>query len=79
MKTQLAQQLKAILDQMPQDQFDQVWGSIVDMNMEGPSFDDAIEYFSMDKVNGVFNYASVLEAYNEPLRENQCEDLGLAA
>lgn len=79
MKTQLAQKLKAILDQMSQEQFDQEWRSIADMNMEGPSFDDAIEYFSMDKANGVFNYASVLEAFNEPLRENQCEDLGLAA
>ncbi len=46
MKSKLALQLKAILDGMSQEQFDKEWGNVTSLNLEGPSFDEAIEYFN---------------------------------
>lgn len=52
MKSELANKLKEILDNISQEQFDQEWSKITALNLEGPSFADAIEYFSvsMDKL-----------------------------
>ncbi len=52
MKSELANKLKDILDNMSQEQFDQEWSKITALNLEGPSFADAIEYFSVsiDKI-----------------------------
>lgn len=52
MKSELANKLKEILDNMSQEQFDQEWSKITALNLEGPSFADAIEYFSVsiDKI-----------------------------
>lgn len=47
MKSELANKLKDILDNMSQEQFDQEWSKITALNLEGPSFADAIEYFSV--------------------------------
>jgi hypothetical protein len=47
MKSELANKLKEILDNMSQEQFDQEWSKITALNMDGPSFADAIEYFSV--------------------------------
>jgi hypothetical protein len=49
MKSELANKLKEILDNMSQEQFDQEWSKITALNMGGPSFADAIEYFSADE------------------------------
>jgi hypothetical protein len=52
MKSELANKLKEILDNMSQEQFDQEWSKVTALNLEGPSFADAIEYFSVsiDKI-----------------------------
>ncbi len=47
MKSELANKLKDILDNMSQEQFDQEWSKITALQLEGPSFADAIEYFSV--------------------------------
>ena len=47
MKSELANKLKDILDNMSQEQFDQEWSKITALNLEGPSFAEAIEYFSV--------------------------------
>jgi hypothetical protein len=47
MKSELANKLKDILDNMSQEQFDQEWSKITALKLEGPSFSDAIEYFSV--------------------------------
>ena len=47
MKSELANKLKDILDNMSQEQFDQEWSKITALKLEGPSFADAIEYFSV--------------------------------
>ena len=49
MKSDLAINLKEVLDKMSQEQFDQIWSGITALNLEGPSFADAIEYFSIAK------------------------------
>ena len=49
MKSDLAINLKEVLDNMSQEQFDQIWSEITALNLEGPSFDDAIEYFSFSE------------------------------
>lgn len=47
MKSELANKLKEILDNMSQEQFDQEWSKITALKLEGPAFADAIEYFSV--------------------------------
>jgi hypothetical protein len=47
MKSELANKLKEILDNMSQEQFDQEWSKITALKLEGPSFADAIEHFSV--------------------------------
>ncbi|WP_339888941.1 hypothetical protein [uncultured Flavobacterium sp.] len=47
MKSELANKLKEILENMSQEQFDQEWSQITALELEGPSFADAIEYFSV--------------------------------
>lgn len=47
MKSELANKLKEILDNMSQEQFDQEWSKITALKLEGPSFTDAIEHFSV--------------------------------
>ena len=47
MKSELAKQLQMILDNMSQEQFDQEWSKITALELEGPSFAEAIEYFSV--------------------------------
>jgi len=47
MKSELANKLQDILDNMSQEQFDQEWSKITALQLEGPSFADAIEYFSV--------------------------------
>ncbi len=46
MKTELAQKLKEVLDNMSQEQFDQEWAEVTSLNLEGPSFGDFVEYIS---------------------------------
>lgn len=47
MKSELANKLKEILNNMSQEQFDQEWGKITALNLEGPTFAVAIEHFSI--------------------------------
>lgn len=47
MKSELANKLKEILDNMSQEQFDLEWSKITALELEGPSFTDAIEYITM--------------------------------
>lgn len=49
MKSELANKLKTVLDNMSQEQFDKEWSAITTLNLEGPSFSDAIEYFSISQ------------------------------
>lgn len=80
MKTQLAQRLKEVLNQMSQEDFDKVWVNIVDMKMEGPTFEDAIEYFSVpDTSMSSFRFGSLNDIYSKRLEEDQVDELSLAA
>jgi DNA-binding TFAR19-related protein (PDSD5 family) len=45
MKSELAKKLKEVLDNMSQEQFDMEWNAISALNMEGPTFEEAIEYY----------------------------------
>lgn len=59
MKSQLAQQLKDLLDSMNQEQFDQEWNSIAECSMEGPTFLDALEFFAVaDASNASFMFST---------------------
>jgi len=62
MKSKLANKLKEILDNMSQEQFDQEWRQITALKLEGPTFADAIEYFSVsiDKM-GKFELNSTIQ------------------
>jgi hypothetical protein len=47
MKSEIAAKLKEILDKMSQEEFDKEWSEITALNLKGPTFDQAIEYFAM--------------------------------
>lgn len=47
MKSELANKLKKVLDNMTQEQFDQEWSKITALNLEGPSFIEVVEYFAV--------------------------------
>lgn len=51
MKSELAKQLKELLDNMNQEQFDQEWNSIAENCMEGPTFIEALEYYALSDVS----------------------------
>lgn len=46
MKSELAKKLKSVLDEMSQEQFDLEWSAVTSLNLNGPSFTDAVEYFA---------------------------------
>lgn len=67
MKSSLADRLKEVLDSMSQEQFDLEWNAIGNLNMTGPSFEDAIDYFSVPSVDiASFSFAGE-SPYCEPL------------
>ena len=47
LKSDLAGKLKDVLENMSQDEFDKEWSEITSLNLESPSFDEAIEYFAL--------------------------------
>ena len=47
----LATQLKNILDNMTQEEFDKVWSIIVSQKLEGPTFSDVNDYYKNKKQN----------------------------
>lgn len=67
MKSLLAQKLKEVLDNMSQEQFDLEWNAISDLNMQGATFEEAIEYFSVPNSNAAsFAFAQENE-YDQPI------------
>jgi len=63
MKSELAKQLKEVLDNMSQEQFDKEWAAITVHNFEGPSFAEAIEFFSVS-VDKLGKFELVTEVHN---------------
>jgi len=47
MKSEMANRLKEVLDNMTQEQFDQEWSAITALNLEGPAFVEVVEYFAV--------------------------------
>lgn len=44
MESPLAKKLKALLDNMSQEEFNKQWDEIVSFDLQGPSFADVFEY-----------------------------------
>jgi hypothetical protein len=63
MKSELAKQLKEVLDNMSQEQFDKEWATITAHKFEGPSFAEAIEFFSVS-VDKLGKFELVTEVHN---------------
>lgn len=52
---------------MSQEQFDLEWNAISNLNMEGATFEEAVEYFSVPNSNAAsFSFAQENE-FNQPL------------
>jgi len=47
----LSEELKNILDNMTQEDFDNIWSKITELKLEGPTFSEVIEHFSEIKNN----------------------------
>ena len=61
MKSELAKKLKSVLDEMSQEQFDLEWSAVTSLNLNGPSFTDAVEYFaSMQNKMGSYELNSTV-------------------
>lgn len=46
-QSELASKLKDVLSKMTQEEFDKEWSKVTSLNLESPSFDEAIEFFSL--------------------------------
>ena len=46
-KSELASKLKDVLSKMSQEEFDKEWSKVTSLNLEGPSFEEAMEFFSL--------------------------------
>jgi hypothetical protein len=46
-KSELASKLKDVLSKMSQEEFDKEWSKVTSLNLESPSFEEAIEFFSL--------------------------------
>ncbi len=46
-QSELASKLKDILNKMSQEEFDNEWSKVISMNLQGPSFEEALEFFSL--------------------------------
>ncbi len=67
MKSELAKKLKEVLDNMSQEQFDMEWNAISALNMEGPTFEEAIEYFSIPDASASSFVLAQENQYNQPI------------
>ncbi len=47
LKSDLAAKLRDVLENMSQEEFDKEWSQITALNLESPSFSEAIEYFAL--------------------------------
>jgi hypothetical protein len=47
LKSDLASKLRDVLDNMSQEEFDKEWSEITALNLQSPSFSEAIEYFAL--------------------------------
>jgi hypothetical protein len=70
MKSELAKKLKEVLDSMSQEQFDQAWGSVTALGMEGPSFSDAIHYITVESAS--LKHFELLNAPNSNVVKDDC-------
>lgn len=77
MKSDLAKKLKEVLDNMSQEQFDQAWGAVTALGMEGPSFSDAIHYFTVESDSK--KHFELLSNANSNVVKNDCSKYHLAA
>lgn len=68
MKSELAAKLKEVLDSMSQEDFDKEWSSITELNLEGPTFNEAIEYLSLVQ-NQLSNFEMV-NTTSVPVEDN---------
>jgi hypothetical protein len=67
MKSELAHKLKEVLDNMSQEQFDIEWNAISSLNMEGPTFAETVEYFSIPDSNASSFVLSQESQFNQPI------------
>lgn len=79
MKSELAKKLKEVLDNMSQDQFDMEWNAISSLNMEGPTFEEAMEYFSIPNTSASSFILAQENQYNQPIAAGENNDALLAA
>jgi hypothetical protein len=45
--SELASKLKDVLSKMSQEEFEKEWSKVTALNLESPSFEDALEFFSL--------------------------------
>ena len=67
MKSELAKKLKEVLDNMSQEQFDMEWNAISSLNMEGPTFEEATEYFSIPDSNASSFVLAQERQFSQPI------------
>lgn len=45
--SELASKLKDVLSKMSQEEFEKEWSKVTALNLESPSFEEALEFFSL--------------------------------
>ena len=77
MKSQLAIQLKELLDNMSQDEFDLVWGDITERNTDSPKFSEYLQFLDDSLLNETVKYKFNEEESNFILASQVCDEIDL--
>lgn len=79
MKSQLAKQLKDLLDKMSQEEFDGVWAKVTERDTDSPKFDEYSQFLTNSILNKTVKYKFSEEENTTVSSSLECVDIDLSA
>lgn len=79
MKSQLAKQLKDLLDKMSQEEFDVVWAKVTERDTDSPVFDEYSQFLANSIVNKTVKYKFSEEEDTTVSSSLECIDIDLSS
>lgn len=79
MKSQLAKQLKDLLDKMSQEEFDVVWAKVTERDTDSPEFDEYSQFLTNSILNKTVKYKFSEEENTTVSSSLECVDIDLSS
>jgi len=79
MKSQLAKQLKDLLDKMSQEEFDVVWAKVTEQDTDSPEFDEYSQFLTNSILNKTVKYKFSEEENTTVSSSLECVDIDLSS